>query len=73
MITLAGAKELRYGEVLVDDNGKRWRVTGKVQTWKRDPNRIRVPLKHGLYAYGALITSDFVNGECSFMTREVTS
>ena len=37
---------------------QRWRVTGKVQRWKRDPERFRVPLKHGLYDYGALLPGD---------------
>lgn len=31
-----------------------WRRNGKTQTWKRDPERFRVPIKHGLYAYGQL-------------------
>lgn len=73
MITLAEAKELQYGDVLVNDQGKRWRVSGKVQRWKRDPDRIRVPLKHGIRHYDALVTSDFdTKGECPFMTREMT-
>ena len=70
MITLEDAKKLRYREVLVDDTGARWYVTGAVKTWKRDPSRIRVPLKHGLYVYGALETHDFTNGVCEWMTVE---
>jgi hypothetical protein len=30
------------------------RVSGSVQTWKRDPNRIRVPVKYGLYEHSAI-------------------
>lgn len=63
MITLDEAKELQYRDVLIDAQGKRWRVNGAVKTWKRDPHRIRVPLKHGLYAYDALTESDFVIGK----------
>jgi len=70
MITLAEAKLLKYGEVLIDERGKRWRVNGSVQTWKRDESRIRVPLKHGLYTYAALTDPDFDNGICNYMTRE---
>lgn len=70
MITLDEAKNLEYGDVLVDANGKRWKVTGRVQTWVRDPSRIRVPLKHGLYVYGALTDKEFENGECNLVTRE---
>ena len=73
MITLAQAKELQYREVLVDDQGKRWYVSGRVQTWKKDPSRIRVPLKHGLYVHDALNGSDFDrNGVCNFLTKEGT-
>jgi len=27
------------------------KVNGKVRTWKRDPSRVEVPLKYGLYEY----------------------
>lgn len=64
-LNLEIAKSLRHGDVIHFDrpgnrNGcERWRVSGKVQTWKRDPSRIRVPLKHGLRHYGAITDSDF--------------
>jgi hypothetical protein len=70
MITLKQAKQLKRREVLLDQFGKRWYVNGEVKTWKRDPNRTRVPLKHGLYVYSAIDTLDFVNGECSWFTLE---
>jgi len=28
------------------------RVNGKVKTWKREPNRFCIPVKHGLYDSG---------------------
>lgn len=36
------------------DNGlsRTVKVNGKVRTWKRDPNRVEVPYKYGLYEYG---------------------
>jgi hypothetical protein len=27
------------------------RANGKVQTWKRDPSRVKIPAKYGLYEY----------------------
>ncbi len=57
------AKTLKFGQTLIQTfEGKqyRWRVNGKVKTWKRDSNRIQVPLKHGLYKFGYL-TKDNLN------------
>lgn len=72
MITLEDAKQLRHREVLVDNFGRRWYVNGQVKTWKTDPTRIRVPLKHGLYAYDALTDREFdAKGECHLLTKEV--
>lgn len=71
MLTLEEAKKLQYNDVLVDSWGKRWYVKGAVKLWKRDKNRIRVPLKHGLYVYGALTGADFDSDNvCRWMTRE---
>lgn len=69
-ITLDQAKALKHREVLYDNMGKRWYVNGAVKTWKSDPQRIRVPLKHGLYTYGALGGEDFHGGVCDLYTRE---
>ncbi len=33
------------------------RPNGRCQTWKRDPERFRLPIKYGLYEYNA-ITQD---------------
>ena len=71
MITLEEAKNLQYGEILVDTAGKRWKVNGKVKLWKRDKTRIYVPLKHGLYTYDYLGGIHFnEHGECDVVTRE---
>lgn len=60
-ITLHAAKQLRRGTVLYsrltfgsDGRPLRWVVNGKVKTWKRDPSRVLVPLKHGLWSYDYL-------------------
>lgn len=58
MITLDDLKTLNRSDVIcIPRPGKlpeKWRVNGAVQTWKRDSSRVRVPVKHGLYAYDAL-------------------
>ncbi len=61
MITLKQAKNLKHGDILLsvlrtNANGtpQQWRVNGKVKRWKRDPGRIKVPVKHGLYDYDYL-------------------
>ena len=61
MITLEQAKRLTYHQTIYEvgaynagGTAKRWRVNGKVKTWKRSPDRVQVPLKHGLYSYGYL-------------------
>lgn len=65
MITLEQAKKLQYRDVLhhvtfknADGTPTRWRVNGKVQTWKRNPERVRIPVKHGMYDYDYLTERD---------------
>lgn len=55
MITLDEAKKLTYGDILIEGaTERRWKVNGKVKTWKTRPEEIKVPLKHGLYSFGYL-------------------
>lgn len=70
MITLEEAKNLKFHDVLIDQRGKRWRVNGKVRRWKRNPDRIYVPLKHGLYVYDYLSDAEFTDGKCELLTKE---
>jgi len=65
MITLEQAKGLRPGTILLHEKNKnsdgspqRWKVNGMVKTWKRNPERIQVPLKYGLYRFGYLTEKD---------------
>lgn len=65
MITLEQAKQLKHGQILhhaqarnADGTPQRWRVSGKVKTWKRSPHRVEVPLKHGLYSHRHLTEED---------------
>ena len=68
-ITLEQAKKLGHGDNVhhdqlknADGTPKRFRVSGMVKTWKRNINRIRVPLKHGLYDNGYLINAESHTG-----------
>lgn len=61
MLTLEQAKNLEHGTVLyhignrnADGSLQKWRVNGKVRTWKTMPEKVEVPLKHGMYAYDYL-------------------
>jgi len=65
MITLQEAKELAPGTILYhttnknkDGSPQRWRVNGKVKTWKTMPDRVKVPLKFGLWETGYLTEQD---------------
>ena len=65
MITLEQAKALKYRQTLyhtvfrnADGTPQRWRVNGRVKTWVRSPQRVQVPLKHGLYSYDYLTEYD---------------
>jgi hypothetical protein len=60
MITLEEARNLKPGDYLVDSWGKRWKVNGKVKTWVRSPEKVKVPVKHGLYSYD-YITEDLLH------------
>lgn len=58
------------------DNGcngtdKRYHVrrNGKTQRWKRDVNKFRIPVKHGLYTYGNIDNYSMCNAEL-FHTAE---
>ena len=64
-MTLEEAKGLKVGDILqhlyqknTDGTPLRWRVNGQVKTWKRNPKRVRVPIKHGLWDYDYLDESN---------------
>lgn len=44
-----------------DRNCQRWRVSGQMQTWKRDPERFRIPVKFGLYSNDAITQAEVGN------------
>lgn len=58
MITLEQAKSLEYGDMLfhtahknADGTPQRWKVNGRPKTWKTKPEKVQVPVKHGLRHY----------------------
>lgn len=60
-MTIDECKVLKHGEILhhvrhknADGTPERWRVNGKVQTWRRDINRVKVPVARGLYQHDYL-------------------
>lgn len=60
---LEEAKMLRYGEhiwaLARDGSAVRVKVNGTPKRWKKDPDRIEVPYKYGMYEYGTFYTRDF--------------
>lgn len=65
-MTIEEAKTLRFREKVIYNpehrdyfSGKRFYINGEVKLWKRDPNRISIPIKHGLYGpYGYITESN---------------
>lgn len=61
MITKKQALKFTLGQVLyhktnknADGSPERWRVNGKVKTWKTRPSHFQVPIKYGLWSYDYL-------------------
>lgn len=63
-ITLDEAKKLKYGDTLRIQlsNGKvgNVRVGSQVKRWKRDPNRIEITFKYGLYESRRFTTEEIL-------------
>jgi hypothetical protein len=63
-MNLNEAKKLSCGEHLEHKTLKntsgliRVKVNGKPKLWKRQPTKIRIPYKYGLYEYGYITESD---------------
>jgi hypothetical protein len=79
-ITIEQAKSFTYGIELHHNNLKnadgkscqRFRLNGRVKTWKRDPNRIEIPIKRGLrecYRITAMELKQFhLSSDCPYCT-----
>ena len=64
-ITLAEAKNLRYGQrvCIIDRHGRvrECKINGQPKTWKRDSSRIEIPCKYGLYEHFTLTKNDYTD------------
>lgn len=36
-----------------------WRRNGATKTWKRQPDKFRIPVKYGMYSYSYITERDF--------------
>ena len=63
-MTVDEAKALRAGDwvhaqIMIMSDGSPWRAkVTSVKRWKREPDRVEIGLKHGLYAYGKITNDD---------------
>lgn len=60
-MTIGEAKSLNYGDKIIRFIGgkdRTFKVNGMPKTWVRTPDRVRVPLKYGLYEYGYMTEED---------------
>lgn len=48
-----------------DGSPQRWRVSGAMKLWRRDGNRMRLPVKHGLYNSDAITSLEQFNANLS--------
>lgn len=62
MMTREEILALSYGDhpaVLLNDGRLgECKVNGRVRTWKRDPERVEVPLKYGMYEFATFSLRD---------------
>jgi hypothetical protein len=62
-MTLEEAKLLLPGDSIWflanDGSARRLKVNGAVRRWKRQPDKIEVPVKYGMYEYALLHNHDF--------------
>jgi hypothetical protein len=47
-----------------------WRRNGKTKTWKRDPDRFRIPVKYGMRGYGYITYEQLCNNPNLVHTSE---
>ena len=71
-MTLTEAQALSPGQTLyhgvarnADGTPQRFRVTGRVRTWARDPGRVEIPTKRGMYETHTITEHDLKNWHTS--------
>lgn len=55
--------DAKFIEACVHKSNNRWwtiRRNGKTQTWKKNANRVRIPIKAGFDACSAITEADFI-------------
>ena len=59
-LTLAEIRALSGHALVIRNDGKvaQVKINGAVKTWKRDPSRVEVPVKYGLYEYARFDTAE---------------
>jgi hypothetical protein len=61
-LNLIAAKNLKVGDYIYYDdprkNGRPRAVITSIKTWKRNPDRILIGWKHGLYQHGKITEKD---------------
>lgn len=76
MITIVQAlsqDEFHYGKCVrnigprggITEKIEKWRRNGKTQIWKRSPDRFRIPIKFGMYAYSQITEDMTQNWHCA--------
>jgi len=71
---LIAAERAGRSRLLHDVEHKRWRLNGKVATWKTRPDDFSAPVKHGLYAYAYVTNLNAIQvhwaDECPLLDEE---
>jgi len=64
LLTLEEKKQLQYGDHCYTEALcgclLRFKVNGQPKTWKRNPERVAIPFKYGMYEYGYLTERDSI-------------
>jgi hypothetical protein len=55
----------------VQGDARRAKLNGRVRTWKRDANRVEIPVKYGMYEYATFYTRDVADGRVLVLVEEV--
>ncbi len=62
-MSLEEAKMLNYGDTIwfidIKGSARRLKVNGRPKRWKRQPDKIEVPVKYGMYEYDTFTNRDF--------------
>jgi hypothetical protein len=83
-ISYSTAISLNRGDILyhginknADGSPQRWKVNGKVQVWKNEPYRFKIPVKYGLYGFGYVTDKNsepfYTKEKCALRHKEITA